>query len=266
VTGAAKSAKGPIILPLLLAVMGVLLLLNNFLIVRDFNIASLLPLLLVVIGAQILLRGDFVPGTDTRTFGITRGSVEAATLEVSAGEIDVALQALQGERSQERLIAGQYAAGARPDLRVDGVQAHLRLDRARTPWVAFGDWELGLAQEMPWQIYISTSLGQVNADFSQLVMEKALISTGQGEIRFTAPAESFEAILLKSTLGSVHVVTPPGIRTRITVQRGRLFGIHFDAARYTEEFPGLYTARDAHNDAPVVDIVIQGSAGDAYLA
>jgi len=253
-------------LPLLLAVIGVLLLLNNFLLVRDFNILNLLPLLLVVIGAQILLRGDFVPGMDSRTFGITRGSVEAATLEVSTGEIDVSLQALQGERSQERLIAGHYAAGARPELRVDGVQAHLKLDRARTPWVAFVDWELGLAQELPWQIYISTSLGQVNADFSNLVIEKALISTGQGEIRFTSPMEAFEAILLKSSLGSIHVITPPGVRARITVQRGRLFGIQVDASRYTEEFPGLYLTRDAHDDAPVVDVVIQGSAGDAYLA
>lgn len=265
-TGSAKSAKGPIILPLLLAITGVLLLLNNFLIVRDFNIINLLPLLLVVIGAQILLRGDFVPGVDSRTFGITRGIVEAAVLEISAGEIDVALQALQGGRSQERLIAGQYAAGARPELHVEGVQAHLKLDRARTPWVSFVDWELGLAQELPWQIYLSTSLGQVNADFSHLVIEKALVSTGQGEIRFTAPTESFEAILLKSALGSVHVVTPPGVRTRITVQRGRLFGVQADPARYTEEFPGLYLARDARDDAPVVDIVIQGSAGDAYLA
>lgn len=264
-TGSARSAKGPVILPLLVAVIGILLLLNNFLILRDFNIASLLPLLLVVMGGQILLRGDFVPGSDFRTFGITRGSVEAATLEINAGEIDVTLQALQGGRSQERLIAGQYAAGARPELRAEGVQAHLRLDRARTPWVSFADWELGLARELPWQLYVSTSLGQVNADCSNLVIEKALLSTGPGDIRFVIPLEAFEAILLKSTLGSIHVVTPPGVRARITIQRGRLFDVHVDKHRYTEEFPGLYLARAPHTDAPVVDIVIQGGAGDAYL-
>jgi hypothetical protein len=266
VTGSARNARGPVLLPLLLAGIGLLWLLANFLILPQVNIIGLLPLLLVAVGANILLRGDFVPGSDFRTFGITRGSVEAASLEISAGEIDVSLQALAGEQHPERLIAGQYAAGARPELHVEGVQAHLRLDRSSTPWVSFADWELALAQELPWQIYVSTSLGQVQADLSQVVVERALISTGHGEIRLVAPPEAFEGLRLRSTLGNIHVTTPPGARTRITVERGRLLGIHVDAARYEEAFPGLYLSRDAAPQAALVDIVISGDAGDAYLA
>jgi hypothetical protein len=269
VTGHAKRAGGPIILPLVMVVIGVLLLLNNFLILPDFNIVNLLPLLLVVVGLQILLRGDVVPSEDARNFGITRGMVEAGILEVNAGEIDVLLTMLQPaerSRSPERLIAGQYASNARPDLKVTGVQAYLRLDRARTPWLSFADWELALAQEMPWNIAVSTSLGQVNADLARIVVEKALISTGVGDIRITTPREAFGALTLHSTLGSVHVVTPPGHQARITVTRSRFFGVQVDPNRYEEEAPGIYVARDGDEEATLVEIHVSGSTGDAYLA
>jgi hypothetical protein len=269
VTGHAKRAGGPVIIPLVMVVIGVLLLLHNFLILPDFNIVNLLPLLLVVVGLQILLRGDVVPSEAARNFGITRGMVEAGILEVNSGEIDVLLTVLQPagrSRAPERLIAGQYASNARPELKVTGVQAYLKLDRAQTPWLSFADWELALAQEMPWNIAISTSVGQVNADLARIVLEKAQISTGVGDIRITSPREAFGPIALRSTLGSVHVVTPPGQRARITVERSRFFGVRVDASRYEEEAPGIYVARDGDDDASLVEIHVAGGTGDAYLA
>lgn len=227
--------------------------------------AHLLPLTLVVIGGQILLRGDWLPGADFRTFGITRGSVESATLEVDSGEIDVGIQALQG-RGQERLIAGQYAANARPDLLVNNNHAHLRLERARTPWLSFADWELGLAQGLPWELYISTSTGLVNLDMTGLIVQKAAVYTGAGEIRLTAPSEVFDAIHLRSTLGNIHITASPQAHTRIIVQRGRLFNVHVDTARYTETAPGVYETPAVDDDTPRVEIHLSGGAGDAYLA
>lgn len=90
-------AGGLILWSLLLIVIGIVLLLDNFLLLGDFNAVALLPLVLVVIGAQILLRGDLAPNTDARRFGITRGSVEAATLEINSGEIDVDIRALSSD-------------------------------------------------------------------------------------------------------------------------------------------------------------------------
>ena len=258
----AKGSRGPWVFPLALTVIGILLLLNNFLLLGDFNVTALWPLLLVVLGAIILLRGDFAPSTEGRTFGITRGSVELATLEISSGEIDVMIRALQQEG---RLIAGQFASNARPALRVNETHTCLKMDRASTPWLSFADWEMGLAHDLPWQILVSTHLGQVNVDLSNLIIQEVGIGTGIGDIRLVAPAESLGEIKVRSTLGNIHIITPVGYRTRITVQTSQLFRVHADERRYAEIEPGVFEAYDAEENAPMVEIVIGGTFGDAYL-
>ncbi len=247
----------------LLLIVGLVLLLDNFLLLGDFNAVSLLPLLLVVVGAQILLRGDVVPSTEARTFGITRGSVESGTLEVSSGAVDVEVRALQRDG---RLIAGQYAAQSRPYLNVQNNYAHLKMERAATPWFTFADWQVGLARDLPWQLLVSTSLGQVNVDCSGLILQDAVLATGFGHIRFISPSEALGPVYLRSTLGNIYVVTPPGYRTQVTVQGSRLFSTRVDARRYEAVGAGVYVACDATEDAPLVEIVVSGTFGDAYLA
>jgi hypothetical protein len=246
-----------------LALVGIILLLDNFLLLGDFDPTRLWPLLLVFAGAQLLLRGDLLAGNQSRTFGITRGSVEAATLEVSAGEIDVSARNLQREG---RLIAGQYAAGSRPAMGIDDTRAYIRMNRAATPWFSFADWEVGLATDLPWQIFVSTHLGQVNLDLSSLFIERVMLGTGFGDIRLVCPHEAFGPITVQSTLGNIQIVTPPGYCTRITVSGGPFFGVQVDHNRYEEVEPGLYHALDTDPTAPPVDVHIRGAFGDAYLA
>jgi hypothetical protein len=257
------STKGPWLWPLALAAVGVLLLLNNFLLLTDFNVTALWPLLLVVAGAQILLRGDVVPSAEARTFGITRGSVEAGTLEISAGEIDVSIGALQREG---RLIAGQYAAGARPAMSVGDTQAHIKMDRGATPWLSFADWEMGLARDLPWQVLVSTHLGQVKLDLSSLIIQNVVAATGIGDIRLTCPMEALGSLRLRSALGNIQITTPPGCRAQISVSGGRVFGVHADEHRYEQTEPNLFLARDADGSAPLVEINVSGTFGDLYLA
>jgi hypothetical protein len=260
-----RDSKGPLVWPLGLAVVGVFLLLSNFLLLGDFNIFDLWPIVLVIIGAQILLRGDLVPSSDFRTFGITRGSIESATLEINAGEIDVNIRALES-RNLERLIAGQYAHQARPSLNVRDVHAHLRMDRGRTPWLSFANWEMGISQDLPWQIVISSYLGQITADLSHVIIQNALISTGIGDIHLISPSESFEALYIRSLLGNINLITPPGYNVRITVEKGRFLSVQAAENRYEEIEAGIYRSRDANEDLPLVDIIINGTFGDAYLS
>jgi hypothetical protein len=259
-----QTSKGPLLWPLLMVVIGGFLLLSNFFLLGEVNILDLWPLILVLLGTWLLLRGDIIPNSDFRTFGITRGSIESATLEVNSGEIDVQMRGLQS-RNAERLIAGQYAHGARPELETTDVHAHLKLERQHTPWLSFADWEAGLSLDLPWQIVISSYLGQVTADLSHVIMQNALISTGMGDIHLTPPAEAFESLYLRSILGNITITTPPQYNTRITVEGGRFFGVHVDESRYQSMGEGVYTARDADSDLPLVDIVITGTFGDAYL-
>ncbi len=247
---------------LALIALGIVLLLQNFLLLADFNVGAFAPLILVILGAIILLRGDLLSGGEARTFGITRGSVERATLEISAGEIDVNAQPLQREG---RLIAGQYAVNSRPALDVQENHATLVMHRAATPWLSFADWSMNLAHDLPWTLLVSTHLGQANFDLTGLIVQRAVIATGFGDIRLVAPAEAFEPLILKSTLGNIHVLVPTGVKARVTVSGAHFFHVHVDENRYThDEDTGAYNAREG--DGPLVDIYVSGTFGDAYLA
>lgn len=260
--GRAPVVRGPWLWSLALAVVGVVWLLHNFLLLGDFNLLALLPLLLVVLGAQVLLRGDVLPSAAVKTFGITRGSVESAALVVNAGEIDVEVGALQREG---RLIAGQYAPQSRPALQVDGTHTTLRMDRAMTPWLFFADWQFGLAKDLPWGVYVSTHLGQINLDLSEVIVQEAVIASGFGDVRLVAPREAFAPLSIRSALGSIHVITPPDYYVRISVKTGRMFRVYASDRRYRELEPGVYLALDADESLPLVDITISGTFGDAYL-
>lgn len=258
-----RPSRGPWLWPLVLAVIGVLLLLDNFLLLGDFNLTLLWPLILVAVGAQVLLQGDFIPMRQGKTFGITRGSVEAAALEISAGEIDVNVRSL---RREGRLIAGQFAADSRPVMQVQDTQAYIKMDRAATPWLSFADWEMGLARDIPWQVFISTHLGQVHLDLSELIVQDVVIGTGFGDIRLTCPYECLGSIRLHSTLGTAQLITPHGYQVRITAHENAFFGVHADPNRYMQVEPGIYCALDADESAPLVEIHVSGTFGDAYLA
>ncbi len=260
-----RGSKGPLVWPLIVATLGVLLLLSNFFLLGNFNILDLSPFILVIIGAVILLRGDILPSSDFRTFGITRGSIESVTLEINSGEVDVSIRALQ-TRNTERLIVGQYANQARPKLDVQDVHAYLIMERSQTPWLSFADWEMGISQDLPWQIVVSSYLGQVNADFSNVILQNTLISTGVGDIHLVSPPEAFETIYLRSLIGNIVVHTPSAYNVRVTVDAGRFFGLNVDETQYEEVETGIYISRNRDDVLPLVDIVISGTFGDAYLS
>jgi len=256
-----RATRGMLVGSLALIALGIVLLLHNFLLLADFNFGAFAPLILVILGAIILLRGDLLAGGEARTFGITRGSVERATLEISAGEIDVSAQPLQREG---RLIAGQYAVNSRPALDVQENNATLIMNRAATPFLSFADWSMNLAHDLPWTILVSTHLGQANFDLTGLIVQKVVIATGFGDIRLVAPQEAFEPLILKSALGNVHVLVPMGINARVTVSGSRFFHIHVDENRYSRDESGVYSTRDGDN--PPIDIYVSGTFGDAYFA
>jgi hypothetical protein len=258
----AKDTRTPVLLPLAAVGLGVVLLLENFLLLDGFQASALLPLLLVAAGAWLLIRGD-VGTRAARSFGITRGSVEAATLEVSAGEVDVIIGRAEREG---RLVEGQFAQSSRPTLDVTGVDAHLRFDRAATPWTSFADWQVRLADDLPWRVFISTSLGQVNADLSGLIVQGGEIATGVGDVRVVCPSEAFAPLLLRSAAGDVHVVVPPGQAARVHVREGRLFRARHAETRYQRVSEGIYEALRPDPDSPLVEIHVRGTFGDAYLA
>ncbi|XWX04707.1 hypothetical protein VZO05_03955 [Aggregatilineales bacterium SYSU G02658] len=259
-----SSPRTPLFLPVLLVVTGGVLLAGSFLFVDEFNPINLAFLLLAVMGMVILLRGDLTPSNEARTFGITRGSVEAGDLTINAGDIDVYLDRLP---SNERLIAGRYAYNARPSLEVQEVEAVLVMDRAKTSLLTFADWEVALAPDMPWVVRCSASLGQIDADLSGLVINTASFSSGFGSVRVVAPAELLgEPISARSLLGNLHLLTPIGYNTRVIVRAGHFAKVHAASSRYAHMEDGSYQALDAHPEAPPVTVLLKTTFGDVYLS
>lgn len=258
-----KTNAFPLLWAVLLVVVGVILLLDNFMLLDDFDAIALLPLLLVVAGTQILLRGDLLPSSETRSFVVTRGSVESGTLEISAGDIDVDIYPLQREN---RLLAGQYAVGATPKLNtVQDNYSHIIMNRANTAWYAMADWQVGLAKDLPWQFLVSTHLGQIDLDLSELVVHEAIVASGIGDIRISLPQESFKTLFVRSTFGNIQLKAVENSNVRVRIEKGRFFRIKHDANRYEEVAPNIFETINFDPDVPTVEVVVRGTFGDAYL-
>lgn len=225
------------LLPLALIAGGVILLLNNFLLI-DLDLAPYWPVLLVVLGLQLLARGDVGLSWQAHTFGITRGSVQSGSLEIESGELDVQLRAL---RKSGRLIAGQYTARSRPGLMVRNNHATLRMQRGQTWWLSLADWDVGLATDLPWNLLISAYLGRLEVDLRGLLVDRTYVSSGLGHVYVACPDYAAGPIFARSALGDVRLSIPQGTQAVIDVQTGPFGRVRFDRGRFEEVEPGVYT-------------------------
>lgn len=261
-----SKSKSPLIWPLALVAIGVILMLSNFILLGDINIVNLSPLILVVIGAWILLRGDISPSDNAKSFGITRGSVESATLDIRSGEIDVSVSMLP-DSNRERLIAFRsYPVQSRPDLKVDGVHTQLRMYRQHTPWFSYTDWDMLIAQRLPWQLLVTSHLGQINLDMAEGIVSDIKVATGIGNIELIVPFEALGTLEVSSTLGTINIITPFGYASHIIINQGRFTDLHVDHTRYIENEDGAYMSSEAVEDAPPVYITVSTTFGDIYLS
>lgn len=241
---ATQPKRTPWIWPLALMAAGTVLLLHNFLLV-DLDLTPYWPVLLVVLGLQLLWRGDIGFSWQAHTFGITRGSVQSASLEIQSGELDVHLRAL---RKPGRLIAGQYTARSRPGLTVRNNHATLRMQRGQTWWLSLADWDVGLAQDLPWGLLVSSYLGSLDIDLDGLVLEQAHVASGFGHVHVVCPEQAHGVIFARSTLGNVHLDIPPHSRARIEIRSSVFARSAIDSRRFTEVEPGIYMTADLAGD------------------
>jgi hypothetical protein len=264
-----KTRRSPAmgLLPLLIAGLGIFLLLVNFLLLPPVNLIALSPLLLVILGAVMLVNGDVSAARSSHAFGITRGSVQSATLEISAGEVDVSIGSLPASVS-DRLIAGQYALDARPALALEGTHANLALRRNVLGLPTTLEWDLGLAQDLPWDVFLSTNIGQAEVDLSELVIHHAELNTGLGTIRLVLPREALDEIVVRSQAGIVQVIAPHGAYVAVHLPTGRrLMDRHVDESRYVALQEDLYvTGAASEPGVEPVRVQIRGTFASIYLS
>ena len=232
-----RSTRAPLIIPLLLVVVGVLLLLSNFLLLENVDIVRWWPVLLVLAGLQLLVRGDLGVSWQTKEFGITRGTVQIASVEASSGEIDIKVRML---RREGRLVAGHYTARSRPQLTVRNNHARLMMQRGQTWPFSQGDWEIGLARDVPWTLLVSTHLGELDIDLRGVHVREANLATGIGDLKLQPSHMVDNGIRARSTFGSIWVNVPPDDQVIVTVKSRPLSRINIDETRFLMVRPGVY--------------------------
>ena len=259
-----SSTTEPFILPFVITFIGLALLLDRFLFFPNINLISLAPLLLVIVGAVLFFQGDFIPDNATRSFGITRGSVQSATLELNSGEVDVVIGTL--ERT-DRLIAGQYARSARPSLHVDEARAHtyLRMDRAATYWSNTATWEMGLATDLPWQPVISANLGNIEMNLQGVIVDGGVVASGIGDIQLVCPSETLRPLTVISQMGKIHIICPMGYDVVVSIQSTRFSRIQVDPSGYEQISPKEYRTLNPHADTASIQLILQTTFSDVYL-
>jgi hypothetical protein len=243
-----RSSRAPVIIPVLLVGLGVILLLSNFRLLENVDLSRWWPVLLIFAGLQLLVRGDLGISWQTKEFGITRGTVQTASVEASSGEIDVKVRVL---RREGRLVAGHYTARSRPQLTVRSNHARLMLQRGQTWPFSQGDWEIGLARDVPWSLLISAHLGELDVDLRGITLHEANLGTGIGDIKLQPSHLVENGIRARSTFGSIWVAIPPGDHAIITLRERAFARVNIDENRFLMISPGVYaTVGYEHSTAP----------------
>lgn len=255
-----QTTRPPRFWPLVAIAAGVVLLLANFKLL-DFNVLHLWPLLAIALGVQVLRQGDLGFTWQGQTFGITRGSVETATLEANAGEIDLRLRAL---RREGRLLAGQYTARSRPRLDVQHNHATLQMRRGETWLLSLADWEVGLAQDVAWQLLLSTHLGEINVDLRALEIDEARVASGIGDIRLVCPDRPAGPVWVRSTLGNIKVEVPDEMQAAVRVHKTPLTRVSIDE-RFQEAEPGLWVTAGYEDAEEPLSVEVVGVLGDVSV-
>ena len=93
-----------------------------------------------------------------------------------------------------------------------------------------------------------------------------MIATGFGDVRLVCPDEAIEPLYVRSSLGNIHVIVPPGCHVLVRTSGAKLFRVYADNTRYEAQENGVYLARDAEAGRSLIEIDISGTFGDAYLA
>ncbi len=246
---------------LILVIAGVLILLNNYFLL-EFDVRQWWPALLVILGLQVLIRRDLGISWATQPFGITRGSVESGSLYASSGDLDIQLTALA---QPGRLVAGEYTARSRPRLQTNGKHAILSLERGRTWLLSLADWEIMLARDLPWNLALSSFLGEIRADLRGLALEKASLATGIADIHMILPEGASSAITVRSNLGNIVITLPDSTEAVLEVQASRFFDVRVENDRWQSDAPQQYTT-PGHTASPdVCRVVVRGTFGGLTL-
>src|SRR5690606_17092764 len=96
-------------------------------------------------------------------------------------------------------------------------------------------WEVGLAQDLPWNLLISAHVGQLDVDLRGLEVKQAYIASGIGDVSVICPAALEGTFFARSTFGDVHLIVPKGVAATIRVKTGPFCRIIRHSRQFIEQ-------------------------------
>jgi hypothetical protein len=246
--------RGSIFWGSLILVMGVILLINQF--VPGFNAWGVFwPLVLVGLGVWFLM-GQRWAGSrnlENEQVHIPLADIRDAriTMHHGAGKLEIMSSGTPGE-----LLSGSFWGGVEQRLDRSGSSARLDLRTASLPvftgwpFVMVNEglsWNIGLTREIPLQLEVETGASETRLNLQDLLITDLSIKTGASSSMVTLPANAGGTrVNVQSGAASVELTLPQGVAGRIHVQSG-LAGVHIDQNRFPAtgsgyETPGYETA------------------------
>lgn len=184
---------------------------------------SLLGVLLsiVLIGAAVFLavQGIEIQAEYLKLEESYSPDVEDAELELS---LDVGVLVVGAESRNGRLISGSITPGTVLDD-LDEIGDHLVYELKSTMPALFphtGRWELLVTPDLPLELDIHTSVGEMLLDMDELDLDTVRINQGVGRIFLELPEKAAGELMIKQGVGVIEIEFPADIKIAVDAQNG----------------------------------------------
>jgi hypothetical protein len=184
-------------------------------------------LILAVLAVAVGMAGisPFSGKTETESISqpLSGASAGSITLNMATGDLNLAALAESGTLIEGKISeAGGKAARSKFEQRGD--TAVYKLEHTSGVAIPFNrtwQWDLGLTPQVPLTLRISLGAGQMNLDWSGLLLDEGRVSEGVGDIRLQLPAafEDSYAISVSQAIGDITVELPADAGVRLDVSR-----------------------------------------------
>jgi hypothetical protein len=230
---AAQPAVGPRLFALALIVVGAASLAVNLgLLTPDAQrvVESIWPAGVIVIGIGLILLGDQMWSSPTAPFSVARGQAEGADLLVSAGTADLRI----GSTAEPaELAAGELPLPNRP--KVDQREQHttVRLEPLwGLPSLSRAHWWAALANDLPWQINVRSSTGNLDLDLRALSPAGVRVRSLFGDVDLRLPAAGGTDLDIRLVFGDLTIDVPEDLGVKVMLQTGALADVERDERRF----------------------------------
>ena len=254
---------------LILILIGLIVLLDQFDIFGNLNVWGLIgPLFLVLLGAWILLGMVIRPKYETVQATIPLEGATSAQLRFDhgAGRIQVSSGA-----GSDNLLEGDFSGGLDKDVhrQTDGVKVRLRMPDQffsfNFGWDRRGlDWIVRLNPVVKMEIELNSGASELKVNLEDLQVNRLMLKTGASSSAITLPKNAgLTSVRVESGVASVSLRVPEGVSARVRAHGG-LASISVDRARFPRQ-GGEYCSPDYETAANKVDISVETGVGSVDI-